>query len=83
MNPDPEDLQDGDGQRTSARRSAEKGIPPIDELIVRYARIQDPREDLPYGHPEWYDIRHNLWMEAGQYTAVSYTHLTLPTIAKV
>ena len=78
MNPDPEDLQDGDGQRTSARRSAEKGIPPIDELIVRYARIQDPREDLPYGHPEWYDIRHNLWMEAGQYTGSPYRYFPNP-----
>ena len=74
MNPDPEDLQDGDGQRTSACRSVERGIPPIAELIVRYARIQDPREDLPYGHPEWYDIRHNLWMEAGQYTGSPYRY---------
>ena len=78
MNPDPEDLQDGDGQRTSARRSVEPRIPPITELIDRYARIQDPREDLPYGHPEWYDIRHNLWMEAGQYTGSPYRYFPNP-----
>ena len=74
MDPDPEDLQDGDGQRTSARCSVEKRIPPITELIDRYGQIKDPREDLPYGHPEWYDIRHNLWMEAGQYTESPYRY---------
>lgn len=77
MDPDPADLQDGDGQRTSARRSSQSDnnrIPPITELIERYAQIENPREDLPYGHPEWYDIRHNLWMEAGQYIGSPYKY---------
>ena len=75
---DPADLQDGDGQRTSARRSVEKRIPSITELLERYEQIEEPREDLPYGHPEWYDIRHNLWMEAGQYTGSPYRYFPKP-----
>lgn len=77
MDPDPADFQNGDGQRTSARhlsRSDINRIPPVTELLERYARIENPREDLPYGHPEWYDIRHNLWMEAGQYTGSPYKY---------